>query len=147
LKHYLWILFLAIVAPKVYAITPTIVLIPKTPPTPQISQIPVGVWTGYSLLKHIASCESTGSPDSAPRQFLPDGTILWGNDPTTGKPLKRDEGILQINTYVWQKLATSMGDDLNTEQGNIAFGKYLFDKYGSAPWTPSKNCWGKYQTI
>jgi hypothetical protein len=35
-----------------------------------------------------------------------------------------------------------MGDDLATEAGNTAFGKYLFDKYGSAPWNPSKGCWG-----
>ena len=73
---------------------------------------------------------------------MPDGSVLWGNDPTTGKPIKRDEGILQINTWVWGKLAASMGDDLATEAGNTAFGKYLFDKYGSAPWNPSKGCWG-----
>lgn len=98
-------------------------------------------WVGYPLLKRISACESTGDAHGMPRQFLPDGSILWGNDPITGKPIKRDEGILQINSYVWGKLAASIGDDLATEAGNLAFGKWLFDKYGAEPWSPSKKCW------
>ena len=47
----------------------------------------------------------------------------------------------QKKPWVWGKLAASMGDDLATEAGNLAFGKYLFDKYGAEPWSPSKKCW------
>lgn len=117
-----------------------------TPPTKQFRAIAMVVddWAGYSLLKIIAACESTGNANKEPRQFLPDGSVLWGNDPETGKSIKRDEGILQINTYVWKPLADSMSDDLSTKIGNIAFGKYLFNKYGSDPWTPSRGCWGRY---
>jgi hypothetical protein len=98
-------------------------------------------WAGYPLLRRISACEITGDPNGTPRQFLPDASVLWGNDPTTGRPIKRDVGILQINEWVWGKLAASMGDDLAAEAGNIAFGKWLFDKQGSAPWTASKGCW------
>jgi hypothetical protein len=98
-------------------------------------------WPGYPLLERISACESTGDVNATPRQFLPDGSVLWGNGPTTGKPMKRDEGILQVNSWVWGKLAASMGDDLATEAGNLAFGKWLFDKQGSEPWNASKGCW------
>ena len=108
----------------------------SSPPSPQTDE-----WDGYPLLRRISACESTGDVNGAPRQFLLDGSVLWGNDPATGKPIKRDEGILQINSYVWGKLAASMGDDLATEAGNLAFGKWLFDTQGSAPWNASRNCW------
>ena len=55
--------------------------------------------------------------------------------------LNGTSGELQINTWVWGTLAAKMDDDLNTEAGNIAFGKYLFNTYGSSPWNPSKKCW------
>jgi hypothetical protein len=100
------------------------------------------LFAGYPLLRRISACESTGSPEGTPRQFLSDGSILWGNDPKTGLPIHRDEGAMQINTWVWSSTAQKMGDDLNTLHGNIAFGKYLFDTYGSSPWNASRGCWG-----
>ena len=111
------------------------------PPPPPSSTPDESQWQGYALLERIAACESTGDPNGTPRQFLPDGSVLWGNDPVTGKPVKRDEGILQINSYVWGRLAASMGDDLATEAGNLAFGKWLFDEYGAGPWSASEECW------
>jgi len=99
-------------------------------------------FVGYPLLERISACESTGNPNGTPRQFLADGAVLWGNDPTTGKPIKRDLGILQINTYVWGSLAVKMGDDLYTEAGNVNFGEWLFNTYGSSPWNASRGCWG-----
>jgi hypothetical protein len=101
----------------------------------------LGLFTGYPQLERIAACESTGDPDGIPRQFKSDGSILWGNDPKTGQPIHRDIGMLQINEWVWGNLARSMGDDLTTEKGNFAFGLYLYQKYGVAPWSASKNCW------
>lgn len=92
-------------------------------------------------MERIAACETTGSVSGTPTQFMPDGSILWGENPVTKERIKRDEGILQINTYVWGSLAAKMGDDLATASGNIAFGEYLFNKYGTAPWTASENCW------
>lgn len=117
-----------------------------TQPLPIAPKVPLAAtfnpFAGYPLLERISACESTGDPNGTPRQFLADGSVLWGNDPTTGKPIKRDLGILQINTYVWGSLAAKMGDDLYTEAGNAAFGKWLFATYGSSPWNASKGCWG-----
>jgi len=93
------------------------------------------------MLERIAACESTGDVSAKPRQFLSDGTVLWGNDPKTGEPIHRDEGILQINTWVWGTLAAKMGDDLATEAGNLAFGEYLYQTEGTKPWTASEGCW------
>jgi hypothetical protein len=104
----------------------------------------LALYAGYAQLRVIGACESTGDPNGTPREFNDDGSILWGNDPKTGKPIMRDEGELQINTWVWGKLAVAMGDDLGTETGNVAFGKYLYDKYGAAPWYPSEKCWSSH---
>jgi hypothetical protein len=95
----------------------------------------------YPILKRIAACESTGDPDGTPRQFNSDGSLLWGNDPKTGKPIERDAGIFQINEWVWKPTAEKMGLDLATEAGNLSFGEYLYLKYGTAPWTASEKCW------
>jgi hypothetical protein len=117
-----------------------------TAPIAIASEMPLAAslspFAGYPLLERISACESTGNPNGIPRQFLADGSILWGNDPKTGQPIKRDEGILQINTWVWGPLALKMGDDLATEDGNVAFGKYLYETYGTGPWTASEGCWG-----
>jgi hypothetical protein len=99
------------------------------------------LFAGYPLLERISACESTGNPNGIPRQFLSDGSILWGNDPKTGLPIHRDVGATQINSWVWLTTAQKMGDDLFTLQGNVTFAKYLFDTYGSAPWSASRGCW------
>jgi hypothetical protein len=124
---------------RVYAISPT-----SQAPFPAqnlTSAGSLGLYAGYPTLRRIAGCESTGDPNGIPRQFLADGSILWGNDPKTGQPIHRDMGELQINTWVWASTATKMGFDLKTEQGNVAFGKYLYDKLGAAPWYASEGCW------
>ena len=108
----------------------------SSPPSPETDE-----WAGYPLLERISACESTGDAHGIPRQFLPDGSILWGNDAITGKPIKRDIGMFQINEWVWKPLADKMGDDLATSKGNFAFGIYLYNKYGTAPWTASERCW------
>jgi hypothetical protein len=99
------------------------------------------VFLKYPILKKIAACESTGDPNGTPRQFNSDGSVLWGNDPKTGKPIERDAGIFQINEWVWKPLAEKMGLDLATEAGNLAFGEFLYLKYGTSPWTASEGCW------
>jgi hypothetical protein len=99
------------------------------------------LWEGYSALERVCSCESWGDPNREPREYNSSGTILWGNDPKTGKPVVRDEGACQINTYVWQSKANELGDDLTTLTGNVAFAKWLFAQYGLAPWKPSESCW------
>jgi len=103
---------------------------------------PVNVWEGYMQLKKVAACESTGSVENEPRQFNSDGSILWGNDPATGKPVKRDCGELQINTIAHAKEIATLGLDVcNSEADNIVYGKILYDREGLTPWFASRNCW------
>lgn len=81
------------------------------------------------LMLEVARCESTL------RQFNASGTVL------TGFVDSDDTGIFQINKRYHLKTATELGLDLDTEDGNIAYAKYLFDTQGTKPWNPSKKCW------
>jgi hypothetical protein len=36
-----------------------------------------------------------------------------------------------------------MGIDIYSVEGNVQFGKYLYSKYGSSPWSSSEPCWSK----
>jgi hypothetical protein len=108
----------------------------STPPslTPTIDLPPI--------LDRACSCESTGDPTKGPRQFNTDGSILWGNDPNTGKPIKRDVGACQINTIAWAKLiASSNLDAVNSLHDNEAFALMIYNAHGMQPWSPSKSCW------
>jgi hypothetical protein len=96
------------------------------------------IWAAYPLLKHIASCESWGDPDKEPREFNSSGTVL------RGFPNPNDVGLGQINLPTWGAKAKELGFDLFTYQGNLAMTKWIFDHYGSKPWTYSQGCWGKY---
>jgi hypothetical protein len=121
---------------KVYAVAPIAISRPKTA---QIGAI--DLFSGNPTLRRIAACESTGDANGTPRQFIENGSVLWGTDPRTDKVIKRDEGELQINTWIWGPTAAKMNLDLATENGNVAFGKYLYEKYGTSPWTASEGCW------
>lgn len=100
------------------------------------------VWEGFMMLRRVASCESTGDVNKPPRQFNDDGSPLWGNDPKTGKPIKRDAGLLQINTKAHaQELKLLNLDVVHSEMDNIIYGKILYQREGLRPWTQSKKCW------
>src|SRR5580704_5631935 len=86
----------------------TTAVYPVSPPPPSVAQI----LADNPVLRRVSACESTGNPDGTPRQFNADGSPLWGNDPTTGKPIQRDLGEFQINTWVWERTAEKVGDDL-----------------------------------
>ncbi len=83
------------------------------------------------LLADIAGCESHF------RQYNSNGTVL------RGEQVYEDVGLMQINETYHKSTADKLGLDLNTMQGNVAYGRYLYDKEGSAPWNSSKGCWGK----
>ena len=46
----------------------------------------------------------------------------------------------QINLPIWGKTAKQLGFDLYTYDGNLEMAKWIFDHYGSKPWTYSKGC-------
>lgn len=108
--------------------------------------LPVSVWDGYTILKRVASCESTGSAENEPRQFNADGSVLWGRDPklwNTMRATTTDVGELQISLTYHSKEIQELGlNVVNSEADNIAYGKILYDREGLRPWLASKNCWG-----
>lgn len=77
----------------------------------------------------IAQCESGFT------QFNRSGTVLHGG---TGRGMI---GIFQINALVHRATARSLGFDINTVAGNLAYARYLFEQEGTAPWLDSSPCW------
>jgi len=81
------------------------------------------------ILVDIARCES------AFRQYDADGNVL------RGKANHEDIGVMQINEKYHGDQAKKLGLDIYTAEGNVAFAKYLYAKYGSDPWSSSEACW------
>ena len=87
------------------------------------------------LLAEIAKCESTF------RQFDSNGKVIKGevNDD--------DIGAMQINTFYHLEGAQKQGFDIYTIDGNLGYAKWLYGKYGDAPWIHSSPCWSKYSHL
>ena len=83
------------------------------------------------ILVEIARCESEF------RQFDKNGKLI------RGRVNADDVGVMQINEFYHADKAKELGIDIHTLEGNVAFGKYLYEKYGSKPWSASKPCWSK----
>lgn len=79
----------------------------------------------------IATCES------GLRQFDSEGKVI------RGKINHYDTGILQINRQYHIQNANKLGYDIDTLDGNISYGKYLYDTQGTRPWLASKPCWSQ----
>ena len=122
-----------------FAQTATYAILPPEKPTA------AQIFAGNHILERACSCESWGDPNMVPRQFNSDGSLLWGHDPVTGKPIERDLGACQINTEVWASKAIQLGVNLYTLDGNVQFAKYLYDQYGMKPWSASASCWQQKQ--
>ncbi|MEI6057742.1 MAG: hypothetical protein WCQ60_02105 [bacterium] len=83
------------------------------------------------VLIDIARCESSF------RQYDKNGNIL------RGKVNAADIGVMQINEKYHLETAKSMGYDIRTTAGNLAYAKYLYDTQGADPWSASQPCWSK----
>ena len=83
------------------------------------------------MLIAIAQCESNF------RQFNPDGTVVRGEIDS------HDVGVMQINETYWLGKSKSLGDDIYTIEGNVAYAKYLYEKQGTDPWNSSAKCWSQ----
>ena len=124
-------------SPAIYPIEPDQAQ-PQRPNSAQIfAQVP--------LLRLSASCESTGDINANPRQFLPNGDILWGQEksPTgTIVIVKRDCGAEQINTKVHGRYPNGL-DVCGNYEDNIYYAYLLWQQSGMMPWSQSEGCWGK----
>ena len=50
-------------------------------------------------------------------------------------------GIFQIHETVHADFAQSLGIDIYTTEGNLAYARYLYDKSKTYPWISSIGCW------
>lgn len=87
------------------------------------------------ILAEIAFCESRS------RQFDENGNVLRG----VQNP--QDVGVMQINEKYHLDTAQRLGINLYTLEGNMAYGKYLYNTQGTKPWNYSSGCWGKHREV
>lgn len=81
-------------------------------------------------MAEIARCESRF------RHVGENGSIIRGEEN------RSDVGVMQINEYYHEKTADTLGIDLYTLDGNLAYARSLYEREGTAPWNASKTCWG-----
>jgi hypothetical protein len=83
------------------------------------------------ILAEIAHCESRFT------QFLKSGDVLRGEvDPD-------DVGVMQINEKYNGNTAQALGYNIYTLEGNLAFGRWLYEHKGTQPWSASQGCWDR----
>ncbi|MDE2233646.1 MAG: transglycosylase SLT domain-containing protein [Patescibacteria group bacterium] len=92
-------------------------------------------YADHPILVEIAWCESRF------KQFNDDGTVV------RGKVNNQDVGVMQINEHFNGDEAKKLGYDIYDVKGNVAFGEYLYGRYGTDPWNSSEKCWGQTNDI
>lgn len=83
------------------------------------------------ILAEISRCESQF------RQFDKNGEVL------RGVVNNKDVGVMQINEYYHLDTAEKANINIYTLEGNLEYGRKLYEKFGTDPWNSSKPCWGK----
>lgn len=87
------------------------------------------------ILIEIARCESNF------HQYNEVGEI------TRGRVNQADIGVMQINEKYHADDAVRSSLNIYTLEGNVAYGKRLYDKFGTDPWSSSEKCWGSPDQI
>ena len=82
------------------------------------------------VLQQIALCEAGAD------QHKDNGKLI--------RSRTNDIGIMQINLKVHFQQATKAGYDIFNPNGNMAYGLWLYQKHGLAPWYASRACWKKH---
>jgi hypothetical protein len=82
------------------------------------------------VMADIAYCESRF------RQFDKDGEIF------RGKVNNKDVGVMQINEFYHLDTAEEANYNIYTLEGNTAYARKLYEKFGTDPWNSSRPCWG-----
>jgi hypothetical protein len=92
-------------------------------------------FAGTPILIEIARCESNF------RQFDENGKVIQG------RVNKEDIGVMQINKKYHGETSEDRNLDIYTTEGNVAYAKYLYEKYGAQPWVHSSKCWATPKEI
>ncbi len=85
-------------------------------------------FTDVPSMIEIARCESGF------RQYGPDGLVLFD-------PSYTMIGVFQISAAHLPE-AYTLGKDVMTPEGNLAYARYLYETNGIDPWMSSFSCWG-----
>jgi hypothetical protein len=93
------------------------------------------IFANDPILVDIARCESHF------RQYDKDGSVLRGT------VNKSDVGVMQINEHYHADKAKTLGYDLMTPEGNMAYAQYLYKNEGGQPWISSSACWNNTAAI
>lgn len=123
------------------AVTPEIIEIRETLPnedkkvsvkkTISVEEYVRNYFSDIPVMVEIARCESHF------RQHDEGGDVL------RGEKNNLDRGVMQINEFFHNENSERLGYDILTLEGNTAYARYLFEKYGLKPWVSSAKCWGK----
>lgn len=88
-----------------------------------------GYFSDIPVMAEVAKCESRF------RQHDSAGNVLRGEENSL------DRGVMQINEFYHGEDSKKLGYDIMTIEGNTAYARYLYDKYGLQPWVSSSKCW------
>jgi hypothetical protein len=83
------------------------------------------------ILAKVAFCESRY------KMFNADGSVMRGRE------VHEDVGVMQINETYHAATAKKLGYNIYTLDGNLAYGKYLYETQGVQPWSASAPCWNR----
>lgn len=95
----------------------------------------VEYYSDIPILIDVAYCESRFS------QFNTDGSV------TRGVVNPADVGVMQINEKYHLETSIKLGLDIHTLEGNLAYGKFLYETQGTRPWEYSSHCWNKTREV
>lgn len=87
------------------------------------------------VMVDVAYCESRFT------QFNADGSVHRG----VVNP--QDVGVMQINEKYHLETSLKLGINIHTLEGNMAYGRYLYETQGTAPWEYSSHCWNKSREV
>lgn len=81
------------------------------------------------VLVEVARCESQF------KQYDEQGNVLRNHEGSSAT------GVMQIMYSVHAKAAQNLGYDITKLEGNLGYGKHLYETEGLKPWDASRDCW------
>ncbi len=113
----------------------TLVLASKEEPTNEIDVNVEAYVREYfkdaPIMAEVARCESHFT------QFTKSGQVL------RGRAVAQDVGVMQINETYHLAAAKKLGIDIYSLEGNLAYGRILYERNGTRDWMASSGCWSK----